>query len=298
MSDRKRLGFVGLGLMGAPMTRRLLSQGWTVTVWNLEPERYAEVPGAAVASSPAEVRAASDIVLFCVLDANAVESCCFGPQGLVRASEGAALLIDASTINPDKARAFAARLKAEAGMDWVDAPLSGGPPLAETGKLTALVGGEAEAVEAAWPVLNDIAANVTHLGPVGAGQTAKIVNQAIVGASYMLMAETLALSKAAGLDPAQLPAALAGGLADSQALQRIYPQMAERAWEPPRGYARQLDKDLKNLAGFAEGLGLELPLIEHVVARYHAWSAAGNEMKDGTAVAQLYEKPQSRPEET
>ncbi|RAK50841.1 NAD(P)-dependent oxidoreductase [Phenylobacterium deserti] len=297
MTDRKRLGFVGLGLMGAPMTRRLLAQGWSVTVWNLEPERYAEVPGAVVVGSPAEVRAASDIVLFCVLDAKAVEACCFGPDGLAQAEGGATLLIDTSTINPDKAREFAARLKAQAGMDWVDAPLSGGPPLAGTGKLTALVGGDTASVEAAWPVLADIAANATHLGPLGAGQTAKIVNQAIVGASYMLMAETLALSKAAGLDPAKLPGALAGGLADSQALQRIYPQMAARDWDPPRGYARQLDKDLKNLAGFAEELGLELPLIEQVVARYHAWSAAGNEMKDGTAVAEIYEKPQRRPEE-
>jgi 3-hydroxyisobutyrate dehydrogenase len=288
MTDGRRLGFVGLGLMGAPMTRRLLSQGWTVSVWNREPERYAEVPGAQVLDSPAAVRAASDVVIFCVLDGRAVEECCFGPTGLSRAA-GADLLIDTSTINPDKARELAARLKAEAGMDWVDAPLSGGPALAEKGALASFVGGDAEAVARATPVLKDLTANLTHLGPLGAGQTAKIVNQAIVGASYLLMAETLALVKGAGLDPAQFPRALAGGLADSQALQRIFPQMANKAFEPPTGYARQLDKDLKNLKAHIDQWGLTLPMIEAVVERYHAW-AQNNPMADGTSISLTYEK--------
>jgi 3-hydroxyisobutyrate dehydrogenase len=288
MTERKRLGFVGLGLMGAPMTRRLLSQGWSVTVWNREPERYAEVPGAAVADSPAAVRAASDIVLFCVLDGYAVEECCFGPNGLTAAARGADLLIDTSTIMPDRTRELAGRLKAEAGIDWVDAPMSGGPSLAERGALAMLVGGDAQAVARARPVLDDLAANLTHLGGLGAGQTAKIVNQAIVGASYLLMAETLALVKGAGLDPAQFPAALAGGLADSQALQRLFPQMATRDYEPPKGYARQLDKDLLNLSAFIAGCGLDLPMIEGVVARYHDW-AKDHPMADGTSIALTYE---------
>lgn len=288
MTERKRLGFVGLGLMGAPMTRRLLSQGWSVTVWNREPERYAEVPGAVVADSPAAVRAASDIVLFCVLDGYAVEECCFGPNGLAAAAGGADLLIDTSTIMPDRTRELAFRLKEAAGMDWVDAPMSGGPSLAEKGALAMLVGGEAEAVARARPVLDDLAANLTHLGGLGAGQTAKIVNQAIVGASYVLMAETLALVKGAGLDPAQFPAALAGGLADSQALQRLFPQMATRDYEPPKGYARQLDKDLLNLSAFIGAHGLDLPMIEGVVARYHDW-AKDHPMADGTSIALTYE---------
>jgi 3-hydroxyisobutyrate dehydrogenase len=288
MTERKRLGFVGLGLMGAPMTRRLLSQGWTVTVWNREPERYDEVPGAAVADSPAAVRAASDIVLFCVLDGYAVEHCCFGPSGLAAAPAGADLLIDTSTIMPDRTRELAARLKAEAGIDWVDAPMSGGPSLAERGALAMLVGGDETAVARARPVLEALAANLTHLGGLGAGQTAKIVNQAIVGASYLLMAETLALVKGAGLDPAQIPGALAGGLADSQALQRLLPQMATRDYEPPKGYARQLDKDLLNLRAFIGSCGLDLPMIEGVVARYHDW-AKDHPMADGTSIALTYE---------
>lgn len=286
----QRIGFVGLGLMGAPMVRRLMARGWPVTVWNLEPERYAEVPGATIATSPAAVRAASDIVIFCVLDARAVEECCFSAHGLVQSTTGADLLIDMSTINPDATRTLAARLGHEAGMDWVDAPISGGPGPAGEGQLTVMMGGGDGPCARAMPVLQDLAGNLTHVGPLGAGQTAKILNQAIVGAGYVLMAEALALAEAAGLDAARLPAALAGGLADSKVLQRIYPQQQARDYDPPRGYARQLDKDLKNVVGFLKGLGLELPVVETVAARYHQF-AADAPMQDSAAVARLYEKP-------
>lgn len=288
MTQDVRIGFIGLGLMGAPMVRRLMARGRPVTVWNREEERYAEVPGAAVAADPAGVRAASDIVLLCVLDGYAVEEVCFGPRGLARA-DGAGALVDTSTINPDRTRELAARLKAEAGMRWVDAPMSGGPPLAAGGQLTMLVGGDPADVNHVRPILDDLAANVTHLGPLGAGQTAKILNQAIVGASYILMAEVLALARAAGLDAARLPAALAGGLADSQALQRVYVQQQQQDYDPPRGYARQLDKDLANVAAFAGSCGLDLPLVEHVVRHYHDW-ARDRPMADGTSIAQSYDR--------
>ena len=93
--SKPRIGFVGIGIMGAPMVRRLMAQGWSVSVWNLEPERYAEVPGAAVLESPAAVRAASDIVVFCVLHGEAVEQCCFGPHGMAQVKSGATLLVGA-----------------------------------------------------------------------------------------------------------------------------------------------------------------------------------------------------------
>jgi 3-hydroxyisobutyrate dehydrogenase len=283
----RRLGFIGLGLMGAPMVRRLIAQGHEITVWNREEERYAEVPGAVRAADPAAVREQSDIVILCVLDGDAVEQVCFGQRGLVHGS-GAGTLIDTSTINPDRTRLLATKLADDGGMNWVDAPMSGGPPLAAEGRLTMLVGGEPAHVAHVRPVLDDLAANVTHLGPLGAGQTAKIVNQAIVGASYILMAEVLALSKAAGLAFARLPAALAGGLADSQALQRVYAQQASADYDPPRGYARQLDKDLKNVADYAAACGLQLPMIEHAVRHYHDW-AKDRPLADGASIALSYD---------
>jgi len=289
MTARPRIGFVGIGIMGAPMVRRLLHQGWQVSVWNLESERYAEVPGATVLESPAAVRAASEIVIFCVLHGDAVEQCCFDSHGMVQSKSGAALLIDCSTINPDRTLALAERLKRETGMGWVDAPISGGPAAAGEGHLTIMMGGADSDVERARSVLADLASNLTHIGPLGAGQTAKIINQAIVGVGYVLMGEALALAEAAGIDAARLPAALAGGMADSTVLKRIYPQQQARDYDPPRGYARQLDKDLKNVLAFVQELGLDLPLVARAAARYHEF-ADGNEMVDSAAVARLYER--------
>jgi 3-hydroxyisobutyrate dehydrogenase len=283
------IGFVGIGIMGAPMVRRLLDRGWEVAVWNLEPERYTEVPGATVMDNPAAVRAVSDMVIFCVLNAAAVEACCFGEQGLARAPTGATLLIDCSTVNPDETLILAERLKQQAGMDWVDAPISGGPAAAEIGELTVMMGGASPPVARAQAALSDLASNLTHIGALGAGQTAKILNQAIVGVGYVLMAETLALAEAAGIDASRLPAALAGGMADSTVLRRIYPQQQGRDFEPPRGYARQLDKDLKNVLAFVNAHGLELPLVRAAVARYHEF-AGSNPMVDSAAVSRLYEK--------
>lgn len=292
MTQRPRIGFVGIGIMGAPMVRRLLAKGWQVSVWNLEPQRYTEVPGATVLESPAAVRAASDVVIFCVLHGDAVEECCFGPHGLAGAKSCASLLIDTSTINPDRTLILAERLKRETGMAWVDAPISGGPLAAGEGQLTIMMGGETGEVARAKAVLDDLAANLTHIGPLGAGQTAKIINQAIVGVGYVLMGEVLALAEASGIDAARLPAALAGGMADSTVLKRIYPQQQARDYDPPRGYARQLDKDLKNVMTFIQEHGLELPLVARAAARYHDF-AAGNEMADSAAVARLYERVKS-----
>jgi 3-hydroxyisobutyrate dehydrogenase len=287
-----KIGFVGIGIMGAPMVRRLMAQGWQVSIWNLEPERYAQAPGATVLESPAAVRAASDIVITCVLNADAVEQCCFGPQGLARADLGADLLIDCSTVNPDDTLKLARRLKLEAGMSWVDAPISGGPAAAADGQLTIMAGGDEKHIARAGAVLGDLASNFTHIGALGAGQTAKIINQAIVGVGYVLMGETLALAEAAGIDAARLPAALAGGMADSTVLKRIYPQQQARDYEPPRGYARQLDKDLKNVMAFVKAHGLALPLVTQAAACYHEF-AGDNPMVDSAAVARLYEKQKS-----
>src|SRR3569833_3364232 len=172
MSERPRIGFGGLGLMGAPMVRRLVSRGWQVAVWNREPERYAEVKDVTVLDGPHQVREASDIVIFCVLNGDAVEECCFGPKGLARAKSGASLVIDCSTINPDRTRALAGRLKTEADMGWVAAPISGGPAAAGEDNLTILMGGAQSDIAQATPVLADLATGRARGGARGAGRAA------------------------------------------------------------------------------------------------------------------------------
>jgi len=290
MTRKPALGFIGIGIMGEAMALRLLEQGFAVTAWNLTPDRYAKVvpAGARRAESPAAVAAASDIVLMCVLDAPAVENCCFGENGLATAQGAGKIVVDHSTINPDATRDIAARLRQRNGLRWVDAPVSGGSPAARDGTLTIMAGGGAADIAAIAPVMSALAGHFTHIGALGAGQTAKILNQVIVGTGYVLMAETLALAEAAGLDAAKLPDCLAGGFADSNLLRKLYPQMCARDFDPPRAYARQLLKDMKNVKGFAGGLDLDLPLVERAVARFAEFVAAGNEMKDPASIASFY----------
>lgn len=287
MSDRPRLGMIGLGIMGAAMTRRLLGCGWQVTVWNLEPERFAEAAelGAVWADSPASVRDAVDIVLICVLGDEAIEGVCFGRNGLASA-RGADTVIDLSTTSVDLTRDAAARLEVQ----WLDCPISGGPGAAEEGALTLMAGGSPDLFARLQPVLSDLSDNCTLMGSLGAGQTTKIVNQAIVGANYVLMGEVLAMVQAAGIDADKLPLALKGGAADSFLLQRIFPIMLNREFDPPKGRARQLGKDLRAVAAFNEGLGLDLPVLARAIAQYLAYAEAGNGEKESASVSLLYDR--------
>lgn len=292
MADRPKLGFIGIGLMGEAMTRRLLDRGYEVTVWNLEPERLDTVVphGARAAASPAALTAASDIVLMCVLHTAAVEACAFGPDGIAASARSDQILVDLSTADPAATREFAARLKRDTGMGWVDAPVSGGPPAARDGTMTVMAGGGPDDIARVRPLMADMAANFTHMGPSGAGQTTKMINQAIVGTGYVVMAEALVLAERAGIDAALLPQCLAGGHADSNLLRKLYPQMQARDFEPPRSYARQLLKDMKAVKEFAHGLDLTLPVVESAAERYARYVEQGNEMADSASVVRLYDR--------
>jgi 3-hydroxyisobutyrate dehydrogenase len=292
MIRKPTLGFIGLGLMGTAMSLRLLEKGWAVNVWNLEPERMSPVTdaGAIGKASPAEVTRDSDIVLMCVLHTEAVEQCVFSRDGIAMAGSAGKILIDHSTIDPASSRQFAERLQAETGMKWIDAPVSGGPNAARQGTLTVMAGGDAESIAAVAAVMSDLAANFTHAGRSGAGQAAKVINQAIVGTTYVLMAEALMLAEATGIDAARLPQCLAGGHADGALLQQLYPRMQARAFDPPLAYARQLLKDMVAVQAEIGSCGLHLPLIERAIEQHRAYVAGGNEMADPASIVRLYER--------
>jgi 3-hydroxyisobutyrate dehydrogenase len=286
------VGVVGTGLMGSALVRRLRAGGHDVTLWNREPEALPPLLalGAVAAPSPRAVAEAAELVLLCVLNTDAVHDCVFAPEGVAAAQRSGppGLLVDLSTIDPDSTRAFAVRLQAETGAGWVDAPMSGGPPAAEAGRLTIMAGGNLADMARAAPVLALIASNVTHMGPVGAGQVTKLVNQALVGAGFTLLAEALAMAEAAGIDAARLPACLAGGFADSTLLSQVFPAMQARQFEPKLGYARQLDKDMKAVQHFAQSLGLDLPVVTKAANQFAAFVAAGHGMDDSRAIGRLY----------
>jgi 3-hydroxyisobutyrate dehydrogenase len=292
MTERPAIGFIGIGIMGAAMVRRLRERGYAVTAWNRDPEKLAAVTalGASAAARPAEAARKSDIVMICLLNTDAVRACVFGPDGVAAGLKQGTLLIDHSTIDPAASREMAGQLAAQCGGRWVDAPVSGGPDAARTGTLTIMAGGAEADIDAARPVMADLARNFTHMGAAGAGQATKMINQAIVGAGFVVMAEALALAEAAGIDAARLPACLAGGLADSVLLQRIYPQMQARAFEPPKSHARVLLKDLAAIAADAKASGLPLPLVEAARAQYAAHVEAGAGTRDSASIIERYRR--------
>lgn len=290
MSDTKpRLGFIGLGLMGSAMAERLLQDGYELNVWNLEPERVTAFveKGATAAESPAAVAAASDIVLLCVIDTPAVEAVVFGRDGVATAGQGATLLVDHSTAMPLPTAEMARRLQAEAGIEWVDAPVSGGPSFALKKQLTIMAGAEPEVFEQVKPILGSYAGNITLMGPTGAGQMAKVINQAITGVGYVLMAEVLRLAEASGIDAARIPQCLQGGHADSTMLRFAYPRMLERQFEPPLSRTKQMLKDLHAVEEEAARLSLDLPLIGAATDRFETYADAGG-AADTSSIYRLY----------
>lgn len=288
---QSRLGFIGTGLLGSAMVRRLLDLGYQVTVWNRARERLAPLieAGAIEAPSPRAVTEASDIVMLCVLNTPAVSECVWGENGVAAATGRGRLVIDFSTIDPEVTRDVASRLTEASGTDWLDAPVSGGPAVALKGELAIMVGGTPSAYARGKALLAQLGANVTHMGPPGAGQSAKIINQAIVGTGFVMMAEALTLARAAGIDAARMPACLAGGYADSPLLQIIYPRMVNAAFDPPAGFARQLLKDMKAVQEFAEGFGVTLPLVDTATDRYDVYVGQGNDMAESASIIRLYE---------
>jgi 3-hydroxyisobutyrate dehydrogenase len=270
VSDKPKLGYIGIGLMGAPMALRLLAAGYDLSVWNRSPDKLKAVVanGAHALDSAAEVARAADIIMLCVTDQNAAEIVLFGPGGIAEGGSKGKLVVDFSSIAPASARAYAARLEAEAGMGLVDAPVSGGVVGAEQGSLAIMAGGKAEHFERAKPVVAHVSARFTHMGPSGAGQATKLCNQIIVGCLFPVLAEAIRVAETAGVDAAKLPEALKGGFADSVPLQVFGARIAQRAYDPPIGDVATLLKDLENAAAVAREAGVPLPMTRSASELY------------------------------
>lgn len=286
----ERIGFIGLGMMGGAIAEILAADGRTLTVWNREPEPLDALArkGAKVADSPAEVAANSDIVLLCVLHTDAVNDVVFGPDGVATAARANTYLVDHSTAMPKQTAAMAQDLHARTGMAWIDAPVSGGPGFARERRLTIMAGGEAADFEAVRPLMATYAQNITLMGPAGAGQMTKVINQALSGVGYVLMAEALRLAEESGIDAARVPECLAGGHADSTMLHFAYPKMLAREFDPPASFASQMLKDLKNVMHEAGDLALDLPLIDRAREQFSRYVDAGGGRSETASIYRLY----------
>jgi 3-hydroxyisobutyrate dehydrogenase-like beta-hydroxyacid dehydrogenase len=281
--------------MGLPMVKRLLSRGHSVTAYDILPEQTeaARAAGAKAAASPAEVALNAEMVLLNLPTTDAVEQAAFGERGVASAVKPPQLIVDFSTVKVEKGKAFAEKLKGKTGCGWVDAPVSGGPPASGTGTLTVMAGGEASDIERVKPLMADIAARFTHMGPPGSGLVAKMINQLIVGCGHAVMAEALVLAEAAGIDAARLPECLAGGHADGSLLQKLYPRMVSRDFKP-QGYVRQLLKDLEMVNEFAGGLKAPVPMMGEALSLYRMLVHLGHAELDTAAIFKLYEREERK----
>ena len=285
----EKLGYLGLGMMGLPMARRLVNAGCDVTVWNRSPGKAADLvaAGAKPASRPRDISTTANIVFMCLTDAAAVDEVVFGVDGLATVAGAGKLVVDFSSIHPDAARSIAARLKAANGMGWIDAPVSGGTKGAEEGTLAVMAGGDAADVEKVRPYVLAMARRLTHMGPIGAGQTTKLCNQVIVGCAMTVLAEATRLAVNAGIDATRLPEALAGGFADSIPLQLFVPRMAQGIHSPPFGHISTLIKDLDTVADVARGTSTPVPMAALAAQLFRLAKAARGADADALEVYKL-----------
>ncbi len=280
-----RVGVLGLGTMGGAMAANLARAGFPLVAWNRTAGRTAglEALGVAVAATPAALAAAAEIVLVCVADTPDVEAVLFGRDGVAAGAAAGMLVIDCSTIDPAATRRFAARL-AEQGVTFVDAPVTGGSEGARNATLAILVGGAPADVERARPVLQAIGRTVTHLGPVGAGQATKAVNQVILAGTYLGVAEGLVLALKAGLDPGQVVEALSGGAAQSWVLANRSGRILANDY--PLGFKVALHlKDLGIALAMAREAGAVLPVAALAAQLESGLVATGHADDDMSALA-------------
>ncbi|MBE0414638.1 NAD(P)-dependent oxidoreductase [Yoonia sp.] len=283
-----KIALIGAGAMGGAIGARLVETGTVLTVFDLDPQKVAALVarGAQAASSGAEAAKGADAVILSLNSAGIVDAAVFGPAGVAAGAASGTLIIDMSSIDPTATQALAARA-AEKGLGWVDSPLSGGIPKAATGDLTLMQGGPAADVARAQAVLANVAANQTHMGPVGAGQTTKLINQVLCGLGFMAVAEATALAEAAGVDASRIPQALRGGRADSALLQEYMPRYAARDYRRT-GRIDNMVKDLDGAQDLARLSNTAMPLTALCAEIHRMLTAAGLGGEDQAALMEFF----------
>jgi 3-hydroxyisobutyrate dehydrogenase-like beta-hydroxyacid dehydrogenase len=289
--DTTHVGLIGLGHMGAAMAKRLRDRGRTPLGFDIDETKTKSLAegGVACVGSPAAVVRDSEVAIVCVTSTAAVEQAVFGPEGVVAAGRPGKTLVDMSTTEAEATRRMAERLAEETGMAWIDAPVSGGPPAAEVGTLAMMAGGAPEVFERVRPLLDELAARVTLMGPVGAGQVTKMINQVLCLTLYPVLAEALKLGENAGVDVARIPEALGDGYAGSNLLRHMFPRMVTRQYDPPAAYARQVLKDLDMVYDLAKKTATPTPMSDQARALYRLLVARGQGESDPIALLKLFD---------
>ncbi|HUJ19719.1 MAG TPA: 2-hydroxy-3-oxopropionate reductase [Nitrospirota bacterium] len=285
-----KIGFIGLGIMGKPMSRNLLKAGYQLVVFNRSKGAMNELvaAGASAATSPREVAERAEVVVTMLPNSPHVREVVLGEAGVIEGAAKGSVVIDMSSIAPLVSREIAARL-AEKGIEMLDAPVSGGEPKAIEGTLSVMVGGKKEIFDKCYPVMKAMAGSVVLVGSSGAGNIAKLANQVIVALNIAAVSEALVLSAKAGVDPDLVYQAIRGGLAGSAVLDAKAPLMMDRKFNP--GFRIDLHiKDLNNVLETSHSIGVPLQLTASVMEIMQALKVDGLGNADHGSVVRFYEK--------
>ncbi|MEM1236856.1 MAG: NAD(P)-dependent oxidoreductase [Pseudomonadota bacterium] len=282
------VGLVGAGAMGGAIGARFLETGCRLTVFDLDKAKVAELAakGAVAAASASEVGARCDVVITSLNSSRIVEIAAFGDGGIVEGMKPGGLIIDMSSIAPDATRQLAERA-AEAGLAWVDSPLSGGAPKAAIGQLTLMLGGKADHVARAQGILGHVASNMTHMGGPGAGQTTKLINQVLCGLGFLAVAEATQLALDAGVDAEKIPQALKGGRADSALLQEYMPRYTTKDYRRT-GRIDNMVKDLNMVNDLSRMTGTSMPMTALCTEIHRMLTAAGLGGEDEAVLMEFF----------
>ncbi|MEM9574436.1 MAG: NAD(P)-dependent oxidoreductase [Pseudomonadota bacterium] len=283
-----KVALIGAGAMGGAIGTRILETGNTLHVFDLDKEKVAELvaKGGVAASSAADAASNADFVIFSLNSAKVVRIAAFGEGGAASTAKPGTVFIDMSSIDPESTRELAEDA-AEKGIAWVDSPLSGGAPKALIGELTLMAGGKEDDVARAHECLKDVAKNYTHMGPSGAGQTTKIINQVLCGLGFVAIAEATQLALDAGVDAEKIPLALKGGRADSALLQEYMPRFATKDYRRT-GRIDNMVKDLAFAQTLSNQTGTSMPLTALCMEIHKMLTAAGLGGEDQAAVMEFF----------
>ncbi len=289
------VALIGAGAMGGAIGARLLATGTALVVFDLDAAKVADLvaQGAVAAPSAAAAAKQAQAVILSLNAPRIVRAAVFGALGVAEGAAPGTLIIDMSSIDPETTKILAAEAAAKS-LRWVDSPLSGGAPKAAIGQLTLMQGGDAVAVADAQKVLAQVASNQTHMGPSGAGQTTKLINQVLCGLNFLAVAEATALAEAAGVDAARIPQALRGGRADSALLQEYMPRFVARDYRRT-GRIDNMVKDLNGAQDLARLTHTSMPLTAICAEVHRMLTAAGLGGEDQAALMEYFKGPQLGP---
>ena len=285
-----KIGFIGLGIMGKPMSKNLLQAGYELVVNDKNASAVAEVvaAGAVAVASAKEVAEQCDIIITMLPNSPHVKEVVLGANGIIDGAKPGTIVIDNSSIAPLVAREVAVKL-AEKGVEMLDAPVSGGEPKAIDGTLSIMVGGKKEVFDKCYPILKAMAGSVVLTGDVGAGNVTKLANQVIVALNIAAMSEAMVLAAKAGVEPELVYQAIRGGLAGSTVLDAKAPLVMDRKFNP--GFRINLHiKDLQNVLDTSHQVGVPLPLTAAVMEMMQALKVDGKGDNDHGGLIQYYEK--------